>query len=75
MSFIGDQQVFAWVDFYDSFLGPMALVRNDFLHFLDTDLRMNHVESNHGPSRLVIMVLSRLKDSDVCGSDITSQQM
>ena len=75
MTFISDEQVFGWVDFGDSFLGPMALLRNDFFHFFNTDFRINHIESNHGPTRLVIMVLSWLKDSDISGSDVTSQEM
>jgi hypothetical protein len=75
MASIRDKQVFGWVDSSDSFLSPMALLRNDIFHFLNTDLRINHIESNHGPTRLVIMVLSWLKDSDISGSDVTSQEM
>ncbi len=75
MPFISDQQIFAWVYFHNSFFGPMALIRNDFFHFFYADLRINHIKANHSPSRLVVMVLSWLKNSDICGSNVTSQEM
>lgn len=75
MSFISDKEVFGGVDFDDSFLGPMALIWNDLFHSFETDFWVNHIETYHGPSGLIIMVLSWLKDSDVCWSDVTSQEM
>lgn len=75
MALIGNQNFFDGIDFDNSFLGPVALFWNNIFHFFATDLRLNHIESNHGPAGLVIMVLSWFEDSDVCGSDIAPQEM
>ena len=53
----------------------MTLVWNHFLHSLSRNLRFNHIKTHHCPSRLIIMVLCWLKNSDICWSDVTSQQM